>query len=178
MGERPSEYDRDKNDWYIEPEWCVTALKSRIEFVGLSHDPCCGMGTIPKIMRGTGSDLVDRGFGYPVRDFLSDERIYDNIVTNPPYGIAQEIILHALNRTKYKVAALVQTKFLSSQKRHSLFMRRETEQVLMFSRRPSMPPGELLIEHGEDIRGGGSIDYCWVVWNTGNEKGCKISWIA
>jgi hypothetical protein len=134
------------------------------------------MGTIPKIMRGSGADLVDRGFGYPVRDFFSDTRMYDNIVTNPPYAIAQTIIERALDLSRHKVAALVQTKFLSSQKRHSLFMLRETEKVIMFSRRPSMPPGKMLVEHGEEIRGGGSIDYCWVVWNKEHTGGCKIVW--
>jgi hypothetical protein len=177
MGERPSEYERDIHDWYVEPEWCVTALRNRVDFSGLVHDPCCGMGTIPKIMRGSGADLVDRGFGYPVRNFLEDVRVYDNIVTNPPYGIAQEIIKRALEYSRCKVAALVQTKFLSSQKRHDLFMLRETESVIMFSRRPSMPPGEMLMKHGEEIRGGGSIDYCWVVWNKEHTGGCKISWV-
>lgn len=176
MGERPSEYERDVNDWYVEPDWCVFALRNRVDFNGLVYDPCCGMGTIPKVMRGFGADLVDRGFGYQVRDFMQDTRIYDNIVTNPPYGIAQDIIEKALGNARYKVAALVQTKFLSSQKRHGLFMRRETEQVIMFSRRPSMPPGEELMKHGESIRGGGSIDYCWVVWNKDHMGGCTISW--
>lgn len=178
MGERPSEYVRDENDWYVEPEWCVTSLRTRVDFNGLVHDPCCGMGTIPKIMRGTGADLIDRGFGYPVRDFFDDPRVYDNIVTNPPYGIAEKVIEKALASARHKVAALVQTKFLASQKRHSLFMMRETERVLIFSRRPSMPPGDMLMKHGEDIRGGGSIDYCWVVWNKDHDGGCRISWIV
>lgn len=178
MGERPSEYERDENDWYIEPDWCVTALKNRVDFNGLVHDPCCGIGTIPKIMRGSGADLIDRGFGYAVRNFLEDQRIYDNIVTNPPYGIAQQIIEYALDHVRHKVAALVQAKFLFSQKRFSLFNARETEAVYVFSRRPSMPPGHLLMKHGEEIRGGGSIDYCWVIWNKEHQGGCKMHWIV
>ena len=72
-------------------------------------------------MGGTGADLVDRGYGYPQRDFLKDFAAYDNIVTNPPYGIAQQIIEHALTVAMWRVAALVQVKFLASQRRHSLF---------------------------------------------------------
>jgi hypothetical protein len=177
MGERPSEYTRDTNDWYVEPEWAVEALKSRVLLFGGIHDPCCGMGTIPRVMGATGADLVDRGHGYPQRDFLKDTAFYDNIVTNPPYGIAQQIIEHALKVAKWRVAALVQVKFLASQRRHKLFTRDECEKVLMFSRRPSMPPGELLAEKGEDVRGGGSIDFCWVVWCRGNLAPTVIDWV-
>lgn len=176
MGERPSEYERDVNDWYVEPAWCVQALANRVEFSGGIHDPCCGSGTIPGVLNGSGSDLIDRGYGFTVRDYLQDLTPYDNIVTNPPYALAQEIIEHALKHTTNRVAALVQTKFLASQKRHKLFSRRETERVIMFSRRPSMPPGLMLEKHGEGIRGGGSIDYCWVVWDRYNYGPCVIEW--
>lgn len=176
MGERPSEYKRDEYDWYVEPEWCVRALANLVNFCGGIHDPCCGKGTIPKVLNGTGADKVDRGFFYPPQDFLTDFNMYDNIVTNPPYGIAQTIIEHALDRARYRVAALVQTKFLSSQKRHGLFNRPETERVIIFSRRPSMPPGWMLWEHGEDYRGNGSIDFCWVVWNKEHNGPCITEW--
>lgn len=176
MGERPSEYDRDKNDWYIEPAWCVSALREHCELSGLIHDPCCGIGTIPKMLGATGADITDRGFGYEVQDFLQENRMFDNIVTNPPYNIAQAIIEHALIQTTRRVAALVQLKFLSSQKRYSLFCRPETEKVIMFSRRPSMPPGEMLMKHGENIRGGGSIDFCWIVWSHKHKGDATISW--
>lgn len=176
MGERPSEYQRDVNDWYVEPAWCVQALAHDIQFKGGIHDPCCGSGTIPEVLGGSGSDIIDRGFRYPVQNYLQDFMLYDNIVTNPPYRMAQEIIEHALKHVKYRVAALVQTKFLSSQKRHGLFMRRDTERIIMFSRRPSMPPGEMLMRHGESIRGNGSIDYCWVVWNRRHDGPCTVTW--
>jgi hypothetical protein len=177
MGERPSEYVRDDNDWYVEPDWCVEALKVRVPFFGQIHDPCCGMGTIPRVMGGTGADLMDRGYDYPQRDFLKDFAAYDNIVTNPPYGIAQQIIEHALNVAKMRVAALVQVKFLASQRRHGLFTRDDTEKVLMFSKRPSMPPGEMLREHGESVRGGGSIDFCWVIWCRGYAGPTTLQWV-
>lgn len=177
MGERPSEYERDVNDWYVEPAWCVQALKDRVRFTGGIHDPCCGSGTIPRVMNGTGSDLIDRNFGYPVSDFLTSDDMHDNIVMNPPYKLAQEFIEEALDRTRYKVAALVQVKFLASQRRFRLFTRLETSRVIMFSRRPSMPPGGMLQKHGESIRGGGSIDYCWVVWEMANKEPCRIEWM-
>jgi hypothetical protein len=165
MGERPSEYKRDPDDFYVEPAWSVQVLKNRVHFAGDIHDPCCGSGTIPDLMGGTGADLRDRGYGYPVRDYLRDNAHYLNIVTNPPYGIAQKVIEHALDRSLFKVAALVQLKFLASQGRNELFNRPELDKVIILSRRPSMPPGEMLRDHGEKIRGNGSIDFCWVVFD-------------
>lgn len=176
MGERPSEYIRDENDWYVEPVWSVQALKDRVQFPEGVHDPCCGCGTIPKLFGGTGADLMDRGFGYECIDFFRDARTYSNIVTNPPYGKGQAIIERALILARHRVAALVQTKFLASQKRHGLFSRPEMERVIMFSRRPSMPPGEMLRTHGEAIRGGGSIDFCWVVWNKAHAGPVHLEW--
>lgn len=176
MGERPSEYERDENDWYVEPEWSVHALMDRVQFTADVHDPCCGMGTIPKAFCGTGADIMDRGYGYPVRDFLTDDREYENIVTNPPYGIAQTIIERALVLARSRVAALVQTKFLASQRRHALFSKPSMERLIMFSRRPSMPPGKMLVEHGESIRGCGSIDFCWAVWNRAHKGPVTVEW--
>lgn len=178
MGERKSEYALVEHGWYIEPDWTVQALLARVPFVGGIHDPCCGSGTIPRITGGTGADIVDRGFGYPVRNFLEDDAIYPNIVTNPPYGkLAQPIIEHALRHAERYVCALVQTKFLHSQGRHNLFSRPETEKIILFSKRPSMPPGELLMKEGEKIRGNGSIDFCWVVWNVYSNPGpVTVEW--
>ena len=165
MGERPSEYLRDEHDWYVEPAWAVQALTDAIPTMHDVHDPCCGMGTICRTMYATGADLIDRGYGYPVRNFLDDENLYTNIVTNPPYKRAQEIIEHAIAVTTRRVAALVQIKFLTSQRRHALFNKTFFERVIILSRRPSMPPGKMLELHGEGIRGNGSMDFCWVVWN-------------
>jgi hypothetical protein len=70
-------------------------------------------------------------------------------------------------------------KWLSSQGRHALFSAPETELVLMLSRRPSMPPGAVLVEQGEACRGGGSIDFAWVVWRKAksDNEGAEIRWV-
>lgn len=176
MGERDSGYTRDGDDWYVEPRWAVEALRNRQLLIGPVHDPCCGMGTIPDVFSGTGSDLVDRGFGYPVRDFLTDTTDYVNIVTNPPYGKAQQIIEHALRHNSGRIAALVQLNFLASQRRYDLYQQGPTEKVLVLSKRPSMPPGKVLQEKGEAIRGNGSIDYCWVIFCQGYHGPVEIDW--
>lgn len=185
---RSSGYERNANDWYVEPKSCVDALFDAmpwLEYKGI-HDPCCGLGTIPdtaadRNWRATGADLIDLAGGkYPVQDFLADTSIYPNIVTNPPFLLSVRIVEHALGivETGGRVAIVAQAKFLYSQGRHPLFTRPECERVLILSRRPSMPPGEMLVEKGEACRGGGSMDYCWVVFRAGKtNRGTSIEWL-
>ena len=185
---RSSGYARYPHDWYVEPEDCINALFDAMPVLGHKgiHDPCCGLGTIPKVAsqrewRATGADLVDRAQGnYPVRDFLTDDRIYPNIVTNPPFSLSVAIVRHGLNIVEDggRVVIVAQAKFLYSQGRHSLFAHPSCERVLILSKRPSMPPGELLLERGEACRGGGSMDYCWVAFRAGNTVSCcTIEWL-
>lgn len=186
--DRSSGYERNANDWYVEPRSCVDALFDAIPRLGDDgiHDPCCGLGTIPDtaIARGwkaTGGDIVDRAAGrFRLGDYLHDGAIYPNIVTNPPFLLSVPIIEHALKHTRDGglIAIVAQAKFLYSQGRYPLFSRPECERVLILSKRPSMPPGELLVAQGEACRGGGSMDYCWVVFRSGKAKpGATIEWL-
>lgn len=185
MGTRHPEYARADGDFYVEPSWTVSALFRHVALRGKLHDPCCGSGTIIEtaIQQGfeaSGADIADRANGrFPVRDFLTDSTTYPNLITNPPYKLAVEIICHALTRVPDggHVAALVPIGFLASIRRHSLFVRPECEMVLVLSRRPGLPPGELLKQHGEAIRCNGSTDFIWSIWRRGRAAdGAAICW--
>jgi hypothetical protein len=185
MGERHSEFDRDKNDFYVEPSWCVDRLLARYPEITSLHDPCCGRGTIvdAALKRGviaTGADIVDRARGrFPVKDFLSDQKPQCAIVTNPPFKLAEQIVERAMNVVDDwgLIAIIAQAKFLSSQGRFPLFDHPSMEKVIIFSRRPSMPPGEMLEQLGESCRRNGSIDFAWMVWRVGKTApGAQIEW--
>lgn len=184
MAERNSGHPRDIHDFYCEPESCVHTLFNVIKFEGAIYDPCCGTGNIVKVARSrgypaSGSDIIDRGFGFPVRSFFDMEGPLDNAVCNPPFREAVRIVEHALRlvRPGGLVAIVGQSKFLWSQRRVELFDR--CERIIILSTRPSMPKGEALMEHGEAIRGGGSIDYAWCIWRAGvvGPTDCKIEWM-
>ena len=65
---------------------------------------------------------------------------------------------------------LAQLSFLASQERHSLFDQYRSH-VFTFSQRPSIPPGEELLRHGEAIRGSGSRDYIWAAFDPRHAPG-------
>jgi hypothetical protein len=179
MGERHSKYDRaDNNGFYVEVDWCVHALLARGKtFLGKGiHDPCAGHGTIvdAALARGfdvTGADICDHAAGrFPGRDFLADTATYPNIVTNPPDVRGAAIVARALNSNLVaggKVAVLVPLGFLASAKQFGLFNRGEFDELLILSRRQSMPPSRVRQRAGESCRHLGRTDFCWAVWQRG-----------
>lgn len=68
-------------------------------------EPACGCGNISKVLESHGYDVIstdlhDRGFGTSGIDFLETRSLPENcytIITNPPYSLANEFILHAMN---------------------------------------------------------------------------------
>lgn len=176
-------YDRDDADWYVEPSWAVEALLKAEPFEGATLDPACGCGTIPKAFAARGLqcsayDLRDRGFGRPGFDFLAPGQFvvpFDNVVTNPPYKLAEQFIRTALRITKRKVAVLVQQQFPYSQGRHALFTECPVARLYFLSNRPSMPPGKA-IAAGQKV-GGGKTDYLWIVFEHGHQGAPAAHWL-
>ncbi len=188
MAARHSGYARIRHDYYREPNWCVDNLFDTITFVGAIHDPCCGAGTIVDTAQcrglvATGADIVDRANGrFPIVDFFADTRTHENLVTNPPYRQAEKILVHALQYVvpDGTIAVIVPIQFLCSQGRRHLFDRHWCDRVLIHSRRPSMPPGDLIELFGENERHSGSTDYCWIVFRPGRAPTApvEIDWLA
>jgi hypothetical protein len=174
---RASGYARAANDFYTEPSWIVEALLGVEEFPGVTHDPACGIGTIPKAFHAKGlecggSDIVDRGFG-AVEDFFSAYLGFDNIVSNPPFSETERFVHHALHRSRRKVVILARLAFLEGVKRRDGFFRTAPlARVWVSSRRVSMPPG------GTDIPArGGSIPFAWFVFRHGFYGEPTIGWV-
>ena len=177
----PRRYKPGDSDFFIEPKWVVDLLLDAEQFHGLVYDPACGIGTIVDACVGRGftayeSDIACRDPRFTMADFLDFPGRAENVICNPPYGLAKEFIEKALAITTYKVAILVQSKFLYSQKRHSLFTECPPAKIYYLSTRPSMPPGELFLA-GKVKRGGGKLDYCWIVWHRGHNGKSECEWL-
>src|SRR4051812_37815161 len=88
-------------DFYPTPEWGTLALLNNETFYGNILEPCCGDGSMSRVLKKTGlkvisSDLYERGYGFQ-KDIFDITETYDNIVTNPPYNVALEVILKSLS---------------------------------------------------------------------------------
>ena len=169
-------WERDPFDWYVEPYECSAALFQAESFSGTIWDPACGIGRIVEEarrvgLRSVGSDIVIRSSNCTARsDFLQPSYVpdFDHIVTNPPFGTAEDFVQTGLSMlpTGGKLAVILPLVWLSgfSTKRDWL-PHSPLKTVYSISPRPSMPPGKV-IEAG--IRpGNGTKDYAWLVWQNG-----------
>lgn len=165
-------------DFYPTPEWGTRALLRHIDFSGPILEPCCGDGAMADVLKETGqqvvsSDVVNRGYG-ETRDFLDIREPHANIVTNPPFNVAEALLAHALALAEQKVCFLLRTAFLESRRRYGAFYKlTPPAKLLIFTERLSMYP------KGHDVNGGGTTSYAWFIWDKLDDSGVTaIEWIA
>lgn len=192
---RASDYERAKDDWYVEPRWCVEQLIDAMPLLPDSYvwDPCCGGGTIPSVFaekigahRVIATDIVNRGApGFdgiwdatgPACPFEVQPLMRINVVTNPPYKIAEAVIRRMLVLADHRVAALVSLQFLASRGRRAFFAEFPPSDVLVLSQRPSMPPGASIADLGDRAFKGGTTDFCWIVWTKPHDRETRTRWL-
>jgi hypothetical protein len=161
---------RNANDFYVEPEWAVKGLLDVQKFSGVTWDPACGSGTIPRVFDGAGldahgTDIVDRGHlpAVILHDFLAKPQPWhvtpDNIVCNPPFDLAEPFLGMALTVAKHKVAFLLRLSWCEGVKRRWGWEETPLAAIHPFAARVSMPPG------GKGIKAkGGAVAFAWYVW--------------
>jgi hypothetical protein len=159
---------RERDDFYVTPAHATWSLLRREQFGGTIWEPACGDGAISRVLQAAGyevlsTDLIDRGYG-AVLDFLTSHQVVKNIVSNPPYKLAEAFVRKALESTTYKVAMLLKLTFLESQSRYRLFQETPPKRVYVFSKRLSLYRG------GVENRGGGTTAFAWFVWEHGHVK--------
>ena len=96
------------------------------------------------------TDLIDRGFGESGIDFLLDyTTTADNIVTNPPFKLAEPFVRHALARSRRKVAMLARLAWLEGKGRKRLYAESPIARVWVFSERvPMLRGGDQMMTGG------------------------------
>jgi hypothetical protein len=174
---RPHIFDRDDNDFYVEPLW-VRRLFAVEPFIGLVGDPASGSGTILRAARAAGlsnfaSDIAEHGYG-PRQDFLTAPAptAVFSVVTNPPFRLARAFVERALTLGAVKTAIIFPTARLNATRwLEPLPLAR----IYLLTPRPSMPPGEV-IARGEKP-GGGKTDFCWLVFDRTHSGPGELWWL-
>ncbi len=169
---------REKDDFYPTPPEMVESLLSReFSFPLNIHEPACGDGAISKVLESHGHkvysfDLIDRGFGSAGIDFLLETaKPCDFLITNPPYKLAQQFVIKAIDLGYKKHAWLLRLAFLEGQKRYeSLFCKHPFDICYVFSRRRTIWRGD------EEKNGCGTIPYAWFIWSEDSSRQ-RIEWL-
>lgn len=171
----------DGQDFYPTPAWATHALMLNEKFEGSIWEPACGDGAMSEVIEQYNpdqvhsSDLFDHGYGFTGFDFLKDTDTVkvDNIITNPPYNIADEFVLKALEATNKKVAMLVRLAYLEGQERFkTIYDVQPPSRVWVFSERITFYKKSAI------KKGNGTTAYAWFIWDKEDTSGkTDLKWL-
>ena len=159
----------DGADFYPTPEYGTRALLDVERFRGTIWEPACGQGHMSSVLEAAGhrviaTDLHDYGVGESGVDFFQQRKARArNIVTNPPFNMADEFAVKAIGllRPGGKLALLVRLAWLEGlARRNTIFWKTPPARVWVFSKRVPMTKDRL---PGPD-EGNGVIAFCWMIW--------------
>jgi len=178
--DRASLDQREPNDFYRTPPHATRALMHVEALPRTIWEPACGDGAISQVLLDSGhtvhsTDLIDRGFGVPRRDFLMERtRLADCVVTNPPFKLADQFVEHALSLGIKRIAILQRLAWLEgSERRKRLWSVSPPARVWVFSKRVTMWRGD--DPNARDK--GGAIPFAWFVWEPASPR-TEIGWLA
>lgn len=168
--------DREDNDFYATEPIAVEWL---MKMENLDHkvwECACGQGHLSKPLINAGyevksTDLIDRGFGQGGVDFLACNEPWDgDIITNPPYKLAEAFIEHGLELVPdgKKVCMFLKVQFLEGKNRKLMFEKYPPRRVWVSSSR---------IKCGKNGQFGISmVAYAWYVWEKGYQGDTILKW--
>lgn len=170
---------RERNDFYPTPPEGTEALLRKERFEGSIWEPACGDGSMSRVLEAAGhpvisTDLIDRGYGAGGIDFLLDfQTSAENVITNPPFKLAEQFARHALARSSRKVALLCRLAWLEGIDRQRFFASTPLARVWVFSWRLRMQRGRLM----RPDENTGMTAFAWYVWEHGHAGAPTLGWI-
>jgi hypothetical protein len=173
---------RESKDYFCTPPEATAALLEREVFPGVVWEPACGNGAMARPIEAAGyrvvaTDLVDRGYGQPGRDFLLEQLLPEgcgSVVTNPPFKLATQFVEHALDLGARKVVVLCRVAFLEGQARR-LGIHQRLSRVWIFSKRITLWHGEMAEEDRPYSHG--AMAFAWFVYER-EHRGAVVGFIG
>ena len=181
--------ERVENDYYATPYESTKALLDNIEFTGNFLEPCVGGGHIVEVIKQYYSnedifymDIVDRGYEDTLVDnFLEHDfkgQKFDNIITNPPYSLAQEFLEKSMEiiNENGKVAMFLKIQFLEGVKRKDMFKKYPPKYIYVFTKRQNpWRNGKSVDEKGKPWSS--TMCFAWFIWEEGFNGEPVVRWL-
>ena len=169
--------NRQIDDFYPTPPEATEALLNRYEFNKDIWEPACGDGAISKVLDAKGhnvisTDLNNFGFGKSNVDFLMEPNaLASDVITNPPYKLANEFVLKCMDLKIDRFAFLLRLAFLEGQSRKSqIYDIFPPSHILVFSKRLTMWRGD----EEKPEKSTGTTAYAWFVWSRAMNEGMRM----
>lgn len=171
--------EREPDDFYATDPKAVDMLCDLEKFSPVVFEPACGQGHIADALKARGysvkcMDLVDRGYeGCETGDFLECRRegMDADIVTNPPYKLAQEFVEKSMQVVGdgHKVAMFLKLTFLETARRREMFKKYPPKTVYVASQRIACWPNGKKTSQS-------MVCYAWFVWQKGFAGDTTLKW--
>jgi hypothetical protein len=176
----------DALDFFPTPPWATRALFRHVlsaigaDTIGIAWEPACGEGHMAEVVtefaggQVVASDIFDYGYGQAPVDFVNDEPLArpEWIITNPPFNLACEFTLRALDLASEGVAMLARTTWIESKGRYEkLFRDRPPTLYAPFVERVPMVKGRW------DPAASTATSYAWFIWRKGASELSRVLWI-
>ena len=178
---RASEY-RSYDDAYSTPRCASVPFLRAYKLVSKEvWEPACGSGALSKVLaefnyKTIDTTLVDYDWGIPKINFMFEKGLRAPvIITNPPFNIVDNFVLHALRLEPLQACFFLRTKFLEGKKRYERLLRNRpprfiyqfVERIKFFS--DSVPR--------EQQPGWNTEAFAWFVWEKGWHGEPRVRWL-
>ena len=183
--------EREEHDYYATDPWAVYKMKDEWWRIGIGGkkiwECACGEGHLSKALEGLGydvrsTDLIDRGYGNRL-DFLTCDEPWDgDIITNPPFKLANEFVEHSMDilADGCKAAFFLKIQYLETPKRAELFKRCGLRYVVVNSERVCCAKNGEFEQYFKQRDGhyvGGTQLYAWFVFEKGWKGDVQLRWV-
>ena len=169
---------RSKNDLYQTPYSITRKLldKEPFDFTLNILEPACGNNAIVKILKEKWGD--DNITYYDIeKDFLKETKIYDYVITNPPYVLAYDFIMKCKQICKTKFALLLPLNYLHGKKRYDDIYNDKDyglKNIYVFTRYPLLTINDVRDDGKYNT---GMMVYAWFIFEKDYNDKPYIDWI-
>lgn len=181
----------DSLDLFPTPPWATRALLREV-LPALAVDtssltawePASGLAHMSDVLSEAfasvhSSDVHDYGYQDSVGSFIglgADVAMppgpIDWVITNPPFNLAEEFALRALEVAEYGVALIVRSNWSEGQDRYkNIFSQHRPSLIVQFSERVPM------VKERWDPEAGTATAYSWFIWMRGQTGLTQFDWI-
>lgn len=181
------ENNRVDNDYYATNPKALNMLLDKFPIKGSCLEPCVGGGHLANVIKSRVDkdcvclDLIDRG--YPntiVHDFLNwkSPKLFDCIITNPPYSTAEEFIRKSMSLLKDGgvCAMFLKIQFLEGAKRKDLFEKFPPKYIYVFrNRMATWNSGNEFDSNGKHWST--TMCHAWFIWEKGSTTEPIVRWL-